>query len=120
MILSSGCSTDVDINEYSEKLQFNFPEGMNLVYYDVQSELQDYRVHSIYKVPFNQKNALLTEIMKNICDSNGEKNEHYSCWHRCGDYFSFKYNNKIEGILIEVTFIAKNNMSLLNIYEIKI
>lgn len=120
IVFCSSCSRGIKIHEYSDKLQINFPENMDLLYYKEHSDLQDYSVHSVYKVSFNQKNILLEEITKDICKSEQEKKALYSCWYRCGDYFSFEYNNEEEGVFIEVDLISKNNMSLLNIYEIKI
>ncbi len=119
-ILSTSCSrTSMEINEYSKKLQVNFPSDMDLVYYNEHSDFQDYSIHSIYTLSFNQKNALLEEIVENLCDVHEEKNKHYSYWHRCGDFFSYEYNNTNEGVKIKVIFIAKNNERLLNIYEVK-
>ncbi|MEW7291561.1 hypothetical protein [Aquimarina sp. 2304DJ70-9] len=119
-ILNTSCSRKIDINEYSELLQINFPRDINLVHYKAKSDFQDYSIHSIYTLSFNQKNALLEEIVKNLCDANEEKNKSSSCWQRCGDFFTYEYNNADKGITIKVIFIAKNNERLLNIYEVKI
>lgn len=119
-ILNTGCSTKIDINEYAELLQINFPRDINLVHYETKSDFQDYSIHSVYTLSHNQRNTLLDEIAKNLCDVNEEENTHSSCWHRCGDFFSYEYNNASQDITIRVIFIAKHSERLLSIYEVKI
>lgn len=118
-ILSSSCSKKVDINKYSELLQINFPKDMNLVHYDTKSNFQDYSIHSIYTLSFNQKNTLLDEIVNNLCDVDEERKKPYLCWDRCGDFFSYEYQNADEDITIKVIFIAKNSERILSILEVK-
>ena len=73
--MSFSCSNKKGITEYSQQLQISFPENMSLVYYDVQSDFQDYSIESIYNLSFNQKNALLEEIYLKTCDSSNEENK---------------------------------------------
>lgn len=113
------CSKTTDIKDYSERLQINFPTNMDLIFYDIQSDFQDYSVTSIYKLTFNQKNTLLNEVIKNLHDSKEEK-KHGLQWHKCNDYYTYEYENKEEGVYISLIFVSKNNLSTLSILEMKI
>ena len=118
LVLTVGCSNKRDINEYSEQLQINFPKNITLVHYNFDSDFQDYSIQSIYELSYNEKNALLEEIFEDVCDSSDEELKPNSCWQKCDDYYSFKYSNDI-GVEINVVFVAKDNFSTLNIYEVK-
>lgn len=120
LTLCIGCTKKKGINEYSEELQINFPEDMNLAYYQTHSDFQDYSIESIYNLSFNQKNALLEEIYFKTCDSLNKKDKHYSCWNRCEDYYSFEYHNKDDGVIINIVFVAQNDIRILTIHEVKL
>lgn len=117
---SFSCSNKKVISEYSKQLEVNFPENMSLVHYDVQSDFQDYSIQSIYKLSFNQKNALLEEIYLRTCDSSNDVEKLYSCWQKCDDFYSFEYQNKDAELEIKIVFVAKNDIRTLSVYEYKL
>ncbi len=119
LLIIFSCSRKAVVKDYFKELQIVFPADMELIFSEKQSDIQDYSVTSIYKLTFNQKNALLDEVIKNLCDSKEDK---HNClqWHKCDDYYSYDYENKDEGVLISVAFVANNNLSTLNILEVKI
>ena len=106
-----------DIKKYSEKLNIEFPEGMELIYSDNHSDLQDYDIISIYKLSLNQKNALLDKLI--IDRSKGTLTDNLY-WNKCDDFYSYEYIDKSIGLHINVFFVANNDFSTLSIQEIKI
>jgi len=121
LFINFSCKTEIKIEDYSEILKINFPKDMNLIYFDRKNEFQDYSILSIYKLSFNQKNFLLDEIIGNLCNSLDENEFSHSLhWHRCDDFYSYNYTDQEKGVIINVIFVAKNNISTVTIQEIKI
>jgi len=121
LLIAISCQNESpDIKDYSEKLQIEFPEGMDLIFFKKESDFQDYSVSSVYKLSFNQKNAMLDQIIKNSSDESKHRKTYSTNWYKCDDFYSYEYSNKNEGFTINIIFIASNNFSTLSIYEVKI
>ncbi|WP_458628619.1 hypothetical protein [Winogradskyella sp. PC D3.3] len=121
LIVNFSCNTEIKIKDYSERLKIDFPADMNLIYFNRENQFQDYSILSIYKLSFNQKNFLLDEIIGNLCNSLDENvSSHSLHWHRCDDFYSYNYTDQEKGVIINVIFVAKNNISTVTIQEIKI
>lgn len=93
---------------------------MDLIYSKTHSDFQDYSIISIYQLSFSQKDTLLEEIYKTSCNFGFEKPKK-NClnWKKCEDYYFYEYLNKEEDLKISIDLIARNNLSLLTIYEVK-
>lgn len=120
VIFTIGCQkNEPNIKGYSEKLQIDFPNDMNLIYFNRQSDFQDYTISSVYRLSFNQKNALLDQIINKKSTDNLEKISNIK-WDKCESFYSIEYSDESEGLQIYVILAATNYFSTLSIHEIKI
>lgn len=111
------CSENNYVDEYGKYLGVNFPSDMNQVYINQQAYFQDYSNHSIYDLTLNQRDSIINQIKKLICDTAIAKNN--NCWENKGECYFYKISDstKLSGYYLKAILITSDEINTLNIFE---